>query len=187
MPIKRPPASQHIRTVIAASCVVSGLAFMLGQGVAAYQATMLQPRLASLVSQIQAQANEQMSIAHGETPTPTVQTSKQGGAATTRATKRTSTASTMQNAALVTNTPTPGDAKDNQGHDKHDKQDRQGNQGNQDPHDKANHDGQGNQGKHDGQAGNTNSPSDPGQSGASGNSDSFNFNFNTNNNEAANP
>jgi Tfp pilus assembly protein PilV len=55
----------HLRRLFAALCVVSALAFVLGQGVAALQA-----RIARDAAQGAPQITEQVTGAHGTTPTP---------------------------------------------------------------------------------------------------------------------
>lgn len=154
MPIARLPARNQRRTLFAAFCVISGLAFMLGQGVAAYQATILQSRIDSLVPQ----AQEQVSIAHGVTPTPTVHTLK--GAVTVYATKkhtsttRTTTLALAPHASAPTAAPTT-DAKGD-GHE-HGKQDKPGH----DDH-----------GKHKGKIDVADNPKESGHSDNAGNSGS---------------
>lgn len=114
MPTARLPTRNQRRTLFAAFCVISGLAFMLGQGVAAYQAAILRMDNASLVPQI----HEQVSIAYGVTPTPTVRTPKVAAYAPKKRASTTRTAAPV----VATQTPAPtADAKgDGHEHGKHD-------------------------------------------------------------------
>lgn len=75
MALARMVAPSNVRRLVVVLSTVSALAFMLGQGVAAYQAVLVRRPVAILehmANQVQAQVTEQIAIARGVTPTPTV-------------------------------------------------------------------------------------------------------------------